>query len=58
MNCKTCRWSFSIHDHEYRPVLMCWPDGKKELEQIAFTPCESYQRDVGDLCAEQTGEKI
>ncbi len=47
--CRTCHWSFAIPG-DYREegsVLMCWPDGDREREQLAGTPCPQYQRDPG-----------
>lgn len=48
MTCKTFRWSFSVHDEHYHPVLMCWPSDDRKRERIACEACQEFERDAGD----------
>lgn len=42
--CKTCRWSFKVLDHQRYPVLMCWPGGDRNREQIVpKVACAQFQ---------------
>lgn len=34
-------------DEQYHTVLMCWPNGKRDSEQIALAKCDKYERDSG-----------
>lgn len=45
--CRSCRWTFPVFDHEYRPVLMCWPNNDRQQERIAAKLCEAHERESG-----------
>lgn len=44
--CFTCRYSFASSDPQepFKTVRRCWPGGDREREQLAYAPCDSYQR--------------